>query len=106
VYIIHNLVPDLRYKKRLVIPAGFIPGPEKMKDGDSFLYPVLYHISALQNEGLQIWDALTQTHLSCLTLFVFVTADGPAMAMVSGMVGHSGKYGCCLYCGLPGCRRE
>ncbi len=52
VYIIHNLAPDLRYKKRLVIPAGFIPGPEKMKDGDSFLYPVLYHISALQNEGL------------------------------------------------------
>src|SRR6266550_4560005 len=41
VYIIHNLAPDLRYKKKFVIPAGFIPGPEKMKDGDSFLYPVL-----------------------------------------------------------------
>jgi hypothetical protein len=26
--------------------------------------------------------------------------------MVSGMVGHSGKYGCRLYCGLPGRRRE
>ena len=38
--------------------------------------------------------------------FVFVTADGPAMAMVSGMVGHSGKYGCCLYGGLPGHQRD
>ena len=105
-YIIHNLAPELRYKKRLVIPAGFIPGPEKMKDGDSFLFPVLYHISALQNEGLRIWDASTQTHISRSMPFVFVTADGPAMAMVSGMVGHSGKFGCRLYCGLPGRRRE
>ena len=47
VYIIHNLPPEIRYKKKFVIPAGFIPGPEKMKDGDSFIYLVLYHISAL-----------------------------------------------------------
>ena len=102
VYIIHNLPPDLCYKKRLVIPAGFIPGPEKMKDGDSFLYPILYHISALQNEGLWVWDTSTQSHISCSTPFLFVTADGPAMAMVSGMVRHSGRFHCHLYCGLPG----
>ena len=77
-----------------------------MKDSDSFLFLVLYHISALQNKGLWIWDASTQSHISCSTPFVFVTADGPAMAMVSGMVGHSGRYGCCLYCGLPGCHQE
>jgi hypothetical protein len=106
VYIIHNLAPDLRYEKRLVIPAGFIPGPEKMKDSDSFIFPILYHISALQNEGLRIWDASTQSHISHSTPFVFVTADGPAMAMVSGMVGHSGRFGCRLYCALPGRRRE
>ena len=106
VYIIHNLPPDLRYKKRLVIPAGFVPGPEKMKDGDSFLFPVLYHISALQTEGLRIWDSSAQMHIPRSTPFIFVTADGPAMAMISGMVGHSGKFGCHLYCGLPGHRRE
>jgi Transposase family tnp2 len=90
----------------MVIPAGFIPGPHKMKDGDLFLYPLLYYISALQNEGLQIWDALTQTHISQSTPFLFVTADGPAMAMISGMAGHSSKFGCRLYCGLPGHHRE
>ncbi|EGN91503.1 hypothetical protein SERLA73DRAFT_29428, partial [Serpula lacrymans var. lacrymans S7.3] len=31
-----------------------------------------------------------------------VTADGPAMAYLNGLVGHSGKFGCRLYCGLPG----
>ena len=97
---------DSRQPVTMVIPAGFIPGPEKMKDSDSFLFPILYHISALQNEGLRIWDASTQSHISHSTPFVFVTADGPAMAMISGMVGHSGKYGCRLYCGLPGRRRE
>src|SRR5258708_37467058 len=49
VYVIHNLPPNLHYKKRLVIPAGYIPGPDKMKDGNSFIYPILHHISALQN---------------------------------------------------------
>jgi len=106
VYIIHNLGPELCYKKKLIIPTGFIPGPEKMKDSDSFLFLVLYHISVLQNKGLRIWDASTQSHISCSTPFVFMTADGPAMAMVSGMVGHSGRYGCYLYCALPGCHQE
>jgi hypothetical protein len=106
VYIIHNLPPEMRYKKKLVIPAGFIPGPEKMKDGDSFIYPVLYHISALQNQGLRIWDAWTQDYIPRSIPFLFVTADGPAMSMISGMVGHSGKFGCRLYCGLPGRHRE
>jgi hypothetical protein len=59
VYIIHNLPLDICYKKKLVIPPRLISGPEKMKDGDSFIYPVLYYISALQNQDLQIWDALT-----------------------------------------------
>ena len=106
VYVIHNLAPNLHYKKKFIIPAGFIPGPAKPKNMDSFLFATLYHISALQREGLQIWDASTQTHIPHSFLFIFVTADGPAMAMISGMVGHSGKFGCRLYCGLPGRHRE
>ena len=106
VYIIHNLSPDLRYKKRFVIPAGFIPGPGKPRTPDSFLHPALYHISALQIEGLPIWDASTQKHIQRSVPLIFVTADSPVMASVSGMVGHSGKFGCRLYCGLPGRRRD
>ena len=105
-YIIHNLPPEMCYKKSYIIPAGFIPGPEKMKDGDSFMFPVLYHISALQNEGLRIWDASTQSYIPCSIPCLFVTADSPAMAMIYGMVGHSGKFHCHLYCGLPGHRHD
>ncbi|KAH9174055.1 hypothetical protein EDB89DRAFT_1849371, partial [Lactarius sanguifluus] len=34
-----------------------------------------------------------------------LTADGPGMMHVTGLVGYHGKHGCRLYCGLPG-RRE
>jgi hypothetical protein len=69
--------------------------PRKTKKNmDSFLFATLYHISALQSEGLWIWDASTQSHIPQSIPFIFVTADGPAMAMVLGMVRHSGKFGC------------
>lgn len=107
IYVIHNLSPDLRYKKRFIIPGGFISGPNKPKHTDSFLYPALYHISALQQEGLRIWDASTHSYITNSTPFIaLATADGPAMANLTGMVGHSGKYGCRLYCGIPGRRRD
>ena len=107
IYIIHNLSPDLHYRKWFVIPGGFISGLNKPKHTDSYVYPSLYHISALQQEGLQIWDALTGLYITKSTPFIMLaTADGPAMANMTGMVGHSGNFGCCLYCGLSGCCQE
>ena len=54
---IHNLPPDLWYKKCFIIPAGFVGGLKKPKHTDSYFYPTHSHISALQKEGLKIWDA-------------------------------------------------
>ncbi|EDR04522.1 uncharacterized protein LACBIDRAFT_304264 [Laccaria bicolor S238N-H82] len=56
IWIILDHSPNFRYKKRHVLPGGFIPGPDKSKNLDSFMFPGLYHLSALQKEGLQIWD--------------------------------------------------
>ena len=107
IYVIHNLPPEIRYKKTYVIPGGFIPGPQKPKHIDSFIFPGLHHISALQKEGLRIWDVFRATYIEQSIPFIaFGTADSPAMANMTGMVGHHGKYGCCLYCGLPGRRHE
>ena len=107
IFIIHNLPANLRYKKRFVIPGGFIPGPQKPKHLVSFLFPGLFHLSALQNEGLSIWDSSCALRMNKVIPFLaFVTADSPAMASVSAMVGHQGKYGCRLHCGLPGRRRH
>jgi len=54
IWILVDLGPDKRYKIRNILPGGVIPGPERPKDLDSFLFPGLAHISALQHEGLLI----------------------------------------------------
>lgn len=52
IWIIHNLPPDMRYKKRFVIPGAVVPSPNKPGDINSFLFPSLVHVAALQREGL------------------------------------------------------
>jgi len=44
IWVILNLSPDKRYKKKHVLPGAFIPGPNKPKNIDSFLFPGLYLI--------------------------------------------------------------
>lgn len=102
IWVIMDFSPDERYKKRHVLPSGFIPGPNKPKNLDSFLFPGLHHLCALQREGLRIWDA-SMDRLFISKLFLGLnTADGPGMVYLNGLVGHHGKYGCRLYCSVPG----
>ena len=62
IWIIDDYDPTTRYKKRRVLPALIVPGPNKPKNIDSFLFRSFYHVSALQREnngaGLRVWDAL------------------------------------------------
>jgi hypothetical protein len=105
IWIIVNLSPDKRYRKIHVRPGGFIPGPNKPKNLDSFLFVGMHHLAAIQNEGLTIWDASRDaTFISDLHL-LFTTADGPGLVYWDGMVGHSGKNGCRMYCGVLGRRK-
>jgi hypothetical protein len=99
IWVILNLSPDKRYRKVNVLPGGFIPGPNKPKNLDSFLFAGLHHLAALQNEGLQIWDAFAKETYRSDPYLMFVTSDGPGLVHFDGMVGHSGKNGCRLYCG-------
>ena len=57
IWIILDLTPDECYKIRNIVPGGIIPGPGHPKNLDSFLFPGLSHVSAIQKEGLKIWDA-------------------------------------------------
>lgn len=107
IWIFHNLPPQLRYKKRFVIPASIVPGPNKPEDIDSFLFPSLSHVAALQREGLRIYDAFLEEYVArSVPAVIFATADSPGSAAMSGMVGHSGKFGCRLYCNMPSRRRK
>ena len=106
IWVIMDLSPDLRYKKSHVLPGGFIPGPNKPKNIDSFLFPGLQHISALQKEGLSIWDASVKRRFSSRPFIVMATADGPGIVYLNGLVGHTGAIGCRLYCPVTGRRKE
>jgi hypothetical protein len=105
IWVLLNLAPERRYKKKHVLIGGFIPGPNNPKNIDSFLLPGLQHLVALQKEGLRIWDAGLQRDIHSKIFLALLTADGPGMMHVTGFVGYHGKHGCRLYCGLQG-RRE
>ena len=100
IWILLDLAPDQRYKIRNIIPGGVIPGPGKPKDIDSFLFPGLAHVSALQREGLHIWDGYDRVAALSFLFLLLILADAVAMAELTGSVGHHGRKGCRLLCGF------
>jgi hypothetical protein len=102
IWIIFDHSPDGRYKKHHIQPGGFIPGPKKPKNQDSFVFTGLHHLAALQKEGLVIWDAKRKVLFISKPFLALTTADGPGMACLSGFVGHQGKIHCRFYCPLIG----
>lgn len=94
--------PHIRYKKQFVLPGVIIPGPNNPQHLDSFVFPCLHHVGALQNGDLKVWDAHHKV-LSRKTPYVlYGTADSVAAANVNGWVGHHGKKGCRYTCGMNG----
>ena len=106
IWVIFDHAPDGRYMKKCVLPGGFIPGPNKPKNPDSYLFPGLHHLSALQKEGVSMWDARKQEIVSSHPFLCLGTADGPGMAYLNGLVGHHGKNGCRLFCTVPGRHKQ
>lgn len=102
VWIILDLPPELRYKKKHVIPGGFVPGPNKPKVLDSFIFRSFHHLAALQKEGVRIWDASEDRIFSSRPWFVLSTADAMAQCEMDGTVGHRGKAGCRYTCKMEG----
>ncbi|KAG2050112.1 hypothetical protein BDR06DRAFT_984129 [Suillus hirtellus] len=66
-----------------ICSGGFILGPNKLKNLDSFLI----------NEGLVIWDSSHDVTFTSDLYLIFMTADGPGLIYWDGMVGHSRKNG-------------
>ena len=102
IWILLDLGPDERYKIQNILPGGVIPGPNAPGNIESFLFPGLSHLSALQKEGLRIWDAYHQKVVISLIFLLLVLADAVGMADISGSVGHHGRKGCRLLCGFVG----
>ncbi|KAG2349710.1 hypothetical protein BDR05DRAFT_972677 [Suillus weaverae] len=102
IWVVLNLSPDKCYRKVHVHPGGFIPGPNKPKNVDSFIIVGMHHLATLQRESLTIWDASCNDIIKSDLHLIFMTADGPGLVYWDGMVGHSSKNGCQMYCGLRG----
>ena len=79
IWVIFDYSPDMHYKKKTVLIGGTIPGPNKPKNGDSYLYPSLHHVAAIQKEGLKIWDAQRDVVFISHIYLALTTADGPGM---------------------------
>ncbi|KAG6851990.1 hypothetical protein C0991_004378, partial [Blastosporella zonata] len=95
--------PNLCFKKRLVVPGSITPGPNKIKIVESCLFPSLHHVAAINKlGGLPVWNAAKRALEKSTLYIVLATADGPGMVYFNGLVGHSGKMGCRLWCGLIG----
>ena len=102
IWVVYDLSPGDRYKKRYILPGGFVPGPNAPKNFDSLFFSGVYHLSALQREGLVVWDACDRELYRDDPFLVFVTADAVGIAGVSGSAGHHARLGCRLMCDLPG----
>lgn len=102
IWIVNDLSPELRYKKKKVVPAFIVPGPNPPKDMDSFFFVTLFHLIAVQREGLLVWDAAKKAVIRKNLWLALVLADTPAMAYLSGWVGHHGAFPCRLLCPLQG----
>lgn len=102
IWILLDMAPGDRYKVRNILPAAIIPGPNAPGHLESFLFPGLAHVSALQKEGLKIWDSFNNVLFTSLIYVLLVLADAVAMAKLTGSVGHHGRKGCRLLCDLPG----
>ncbi|KAI0059597.1 hypothetical protein BV25DRAFT_1889570 [Artomyces pyxidatus] len=103
IWILTDLAPDKRYKKKYILPGAIVEG--KPKTPDSFLFPGMHHAAALQREGLVIWDgAQKKTFVSRPWIFL-AEADAVGAPELHGYVGHHGKQGCRNRCGRVGRRK-
>lgn len=106
IWIINDYHPTTRYKKKHVLPALVVPGPNKPKNLDSFMFRAFHHVSALQREngraGLRVWDAINVKTINSRVIFLLGGADAVALTELDGRVGHHGAYGCRIGCYMKG----
>ena len=73
IWVILDYDPKTRYQSKHILPALIIPGPNKPKELDSFLFRGFHHLSSIQREnngaGLRVWDGLQAAIVSSRIFF-------------------------------------
>ena len=64
IWIITDYDPKTRYRSKHVLPAVIVPGPNKPKNIDSYLFRTFHHLSAIQRENngasIRVFDAIKE----------------------------------------------
>ncbi len=106
IWILNNFSPNQCYQKKRILPGTIIPGPNKPKITDSYLYCSIHHLSALQQEnngaGLRMWDAFTSKIIKSRIVLALITADAVGVTELDGCIGHHSAHGCRLGCRMKG----
>jgi hypothetical protein len=98
----YNLPPKLRFRREHVICIGSIPGPNKPKEMDSFLWFLVMELLRLAH-GVKANDGTRGGRQFILRAYLILcTGDMPAVAMLMRMLGHNAILSCrmCSICGV------
>jgi hypothetical protein len=106
IWVLMDISTDFRFKKRYILPGGFVPGPEHIGNHASFLCPGLQCANAVMKEGLGIWNAASLRRYNSYPFCIFETADGIGLEAINGVNGHRGYMGCRLFCPHRSRRRQ
>jgi hypothetical protein len=98
----YNLPPDVRFHQENVLCVGVIPGPNKPKDFDSYLWPLMEELLELEL-GVSAYDAISEQPIQLRAYLLTVFGDIPAVSMVMHMKGHNGICPC-RFCNIHGVR--
>jgi hypothetical protein len=89
----YNLPPEICFHICNILALGVIPGPNKPKDFDSFLWPLVEEFLKL-SEGVCAFDITTSELFALRAYLVLVFGNMPAILMVMRMKGHNGIAPC------------
>lgn len=91
-----------RYTDEHLIQLAIIPGPNKPKDLDSFLLPVVDELKDLERDGIVIRDGSTEICRAKVHLII-CSGDIPAVADMAHFGSHTSIFGCriCEVQGIP-----
>lgn len=96
-----NMPPEIRFKRRNVLVAGFVPGPNNPKEDDSFLRPLIDEFQYLSRIGVKTWDEAEHEHFRAKAHLVMFSTDMPARKKLLRTMGiASSSY--CEYCTIRG----
>ena len=98
----YNLPPDIRFHLRNILCVGVIPGPQKPKDADSYIYPLILELLEFL-KGSATFDIERNELFSLHAYLLLVFGDIPAISMIMRMKGHNAIYPCRM-CTIKGVR--